>query len=145
MWNGCDGTCNENRAITIWGAMMCDKKWRERPKQGQDEQDPWKRAVENHLAGWFLTADDFSSANEAVLELLRLEIEASLDPKISAAAAKLVGDHKCTWRAAAISPDWKGLVWATKCGRRLPLLKDPFTHYEMRWCPFCRGELMNEY
>lgn len=110
----------------------------------QDEPSPWKQAVENHLAGWYLTADDFGSADEAILKLLRLELEAALDPKISTAAANLAGVHKCTWRAA-ISPGWVVLVWVTKCGRSLPLLKDPVTHYEMKWCPFCRGELMNEY
>lgn len=59
-----------------------------------DQENPWKRAVENHLAGWFLTAANFGSANEAVLELLRLETDAALDPKVSAPAAKLQEQDK---------------------------------------------------
>lgn len=52
-------------------------------------KNQWKIAMDDHLSSWFLTTDCFQSPHEAIEELIRLEVNASMCDKISPEAARI--------------------------------------------------------
>lgn len=60
-------------------------------------------------------------------------------------ALRAAKQNPCYWRVAPNDrPERGGVIWSTECRRQFELLDGRPSDYEMKWCPFCGGELVHD-
>ncbi len=74
---------------------------------------PWKAAIENALLNWCDAVEDHETPKDALQRLIRLEVMAALDPKVSQAAADLVAAARKDW-LAELNHDTDALMEAAR-------------------------------
>jgi hypothetical protein len=56
--------------------------------------DRWRGAINDALTNWLSPIEDYETPADALRRLIRLEVMAALDPKVSQAAADLVANAR---------------------------------------------------